>query len=73
MHGNAWEWCASLRDKDYGGAEQKGGSSTKSIGPRVLRGGSWAFFASRAKSVSRFHTSPNYSNFYWGFRLAKPK
>jgi formylglycine-generating enzyme required for sulfatase activity len=73
MHGNVWEWCASLYDKDYDGAEQKDASSSRSAAPRVLRGVSWAFFASRAKPASRFHTSPSYSNIYWGFRLARPK
>ncbi len=73
MHGNVWEWCASLYDKDYEGEEQEDASNNRSNATRVLRGGSWAFFASRAESASRFHTSPSYSNIYWGFRLARPK
>ncbi len=42
MHGNAWQWCADVYDKDYYAQSHiKDYKDTNSGQSRVLRGGSW--------------------------------
>ena len=68
MHGNVWEWCSDGA-RDYGRA-----SVTDPIGPsgssRVLRGGSWLYSPSNARSAFRFNFTPDVrSHFVYGFRV----
>ena len=68
MLGNVSEWC---QDR-YGGYES--GSVTSPVGPgsgtgRVLRGGSWAYFARHCRSAYRSSYAPDYGDRYFGFRL----
>jgi formylglycine-generating enzyme required for sulfatase activity len=70
MHGNVWEWC-----EDWHGDYPKG-AVTDPKGPatgeyRVLRGGSFNFFESFARSSIRFNISPTFRYFLYGFRLAR--
>lgn len=72
MHGNVFEWCQDFHDKDYG----VGSPLTDPTGPasgtaRVLRGGSYYFFARLTRSVSRGKYAPSVRDLDLGFRVAR--
>jgi formylglycine-generating enzyme required for sulfatase activity len=70
MHGNVWEWCEdSYGDYPEGAVIDPKGPATG--GSRVLRGGSFLFDVSFARSSSRYGNSPTARNLYNGFRLAR--
>lgn len=76
MSGNVWEWCQDL----YGNYEETGQNIPKDpkgakIGDaRVLRGGSWYFYAQHCRITNRNGNNPEYRYFHIGLRLvlAKP-
>jgi formylglycine-generating enzyme required for sulfatase activity/serine/threonine protein kinase len=70
MHGNVWEWCEDWK------ADYPRGAVTDPKGPatgecRVLRGGSFDSFESKARSSVRVYFTPAYRLFDFGFRLAR--
>jgi formylglycine-generating enzyme len=68
MHGNVWEWCGDFgRDYTRGGMKDPEG---RGPGKRVLRGGSWAFGPSYARSALRNRVEPTFRYVDTGFRVA---
>ena len=71
LHGNAWEWCEDW----YGDYPVKAVTDPK--GPtagkyRVLRGGSFDYYESKARSSSRnYRFSPTFGDPDCGFRLVR--
>lgn len=57
MHGNVWEWTWDLY--------KEGGSG------RVVRGGSWDYYAQNCRSAFRDYDPPGFRNDYVGFRLSR--
>jgi formylglycine-generating enzyme required for sulfatase activity len=71
VHGNVLEWVSDWYDADY----YLKSSSIDPYGPssgsyRVIRGGSWFSKAGYCRSAYRGIYSPDYRDYYLGFRLA---
>ncbi len=70
MHGNVWEWTASVYDEQYGGAELVGNKDANH--PLSLRGGAWnSFNPQNLRCSARYGGTPSNGNYFWGFRLAR--
>lgn len=78
MHGNVWEWCLDIYDKEYYLSENsyKGDVPSKTGTPDptdllihyVLRGGSYNNDWISCRSASRFGRSTQFLNYDYGFR-----
>jgi formylglycine-generating enzyme required for sulfatase activity len=69
MHGNLYEWCGDYYYESWYAAS----TSNDPIGPsagsnRVIRGGSWLYFASNCRSAYRHHDTPSAYRNSFGFR-----
>jgi formylglycine-generating enzyme required for sulfatase activity len=69
MHGNVWEWCDEEFALADAAAPAADGSASGSR-PRVVRGGSWAVYASLCRSAFRGWYEPTYANRTLGLRVA---
>ncbi len=77
MHGNVWEWVQDAWAPDFYGRFQE----LPAIDPscehsfellRVVRGGDWAYAATRSRASSRLANAPQYRSQHFGFRVALP-
>jgi formylglycine-generating enzyme required for sulfatase activity len=71
MFGNVFEWCSDWYD-DYSSAAQTNPMGASSGSYRVIRGGSWYYFASDCRVSFRNYISPGSSDSHLGFRLVVP-
>jgi formylglycine-generating enzyme required for sulfatase activity len=69
MHGNVWEYCWDWYEVPSGGISPDGGPTTGM--QRVIRGGSWYYYARDCRSASRAPYWPNSKDDIVGFRVAR--
>lgn len=70
MSGNVYEWCW-----DWYNSYQQGGGAPLGLGAgthRVIRGGSWYFYAGNMRSARRLYFSPSICDNDLGFRILRP-
>jgi len=72
MHGNVWEWCQDVYAA-YDDADQVDpvNLSEHSNDRRVLRGGSWLYYARNCRAAFRGRITPDF-RFFVGFRVCLP-
>jgi formylglycine-generating enzyme required for sulfatase activity len=72
MHGYVWEWCQDAWHDSYEGAPADGSAwEEKDAREHVLRGGSWADEALKARSAFRDHQSAGQRSDTIGFRCVR--
>jgi formylglycine-generating enzyme len=74
MSGNVWEWCNDYFTSNYYANSAK--ENPTGPGPntyRVLRGGSWHYRDEYARIADRDGPNAAFTNFNYGFRIAKNK
>jgi len=69
MHGNVWEWCWDWYEETPAEVSFDGGPPSGM--QRVIRGGSWYYYARDCRSASRGVYWPNSRDDVVGFRVAR--
>lgn len=74
MSGNVWEWCSDYYDADYyKKSPLKNPFNDKFSVYRTLRGGAWHYRVEYTTVTSRDGPEPKFSNYNYGFRIARTK
>jgi len=68
MSGNVWEWCSDIYGT-YPSGSQTNPTGAATGSRRVLRGGSWDYYASSCRVAYRYYITPSYRYYDDGFRL----
>ena len=72
MHGNVWEWVQDTWHSNYNDAPTDGSAWESGNGARrVIRGGSWNYYARDCRSAIRRSDVPGDRRSYLGFRLLR--
>ena len=71
MHGNVWEWCEDDWHENYINAPTDGSAWNSQSDSRykLLRGGSWGYFARNCRAAHRYRYSRDNRDFNYGFRV----
>jgi len=69
MAGNVWEWCRTKWREDYADYECEVDDTLEGDDLRVLRGGSFGFYADRVRCASRLGNFPDLRYSTFGFRV----
>ncbi len=72
MHGNVWEWCEDVYNRDYYSRSPRENPQNAGGGvSRVLRGGSWVTKAETLRSSNRSRAWPDLRTAFYGLRLVR--
>ena len=69
ISGNVWEWCQD-RYGSYSSSSQINPTGPSSGSRRVIRGGSWYYYAKYCRVSFRYSRSPDISSYNLGLRLS---